>query len=75
MGTHGSLLQAANFVQTIEERQGLKISCPEEIAWRNGWIEAEDVARLGRSMDNNAYGQYLLDLVARVRSDVPPASV
>ena len=75
MGTHGSLLQAANFVQTIEERQGLKISCPEEIAWRNGWIEAEDVARLGRSIDNNAYDQYMLDLVARLRSDVPPASV
>jgi glucose-1-phosphate thymidylyltransferase, short form len=75
MGTHGSLLQAANFVQTIEERQGLKISCPEEIAWRNGWIEAEDVVRIGRSMDNNAYGQYLIDLVERVQSDASPASV
>jgi len=74
MGTHDSLLQAANFVQTIEERQGLKISCPEEIAWRNGWIGAEDVARIGRSMDNNAYGQYLLDLVARARSDTSPVS-
>jgi len=75
MGTHGSLLQAANFVQTIEERQGLKISCPEEIAWRNGWIEAEDVVRIGRSMDNNAYGQYLINLVERVQSDASPASV
>jgi glucose-1-phosphate thymidylyltransferase len=64
-GTHGSLLQAANFVQTIEERQGLKISCPEEIAWRQGWISADDVQRIGRSMDNNAYGQYLLDLIRR----------
>ena len=74
MGTHGSLLQAANFVQTIEERQGLKISCPEEIAWRNGWIGADDVARIGRSMDNNSYGRYLINLVERVQSDASPAS-
>ena len=73
-GTHDSLLQAANFVQTIEARQGLKISCPEEIAWSQGWIDADDVVRIGRSMDNNAYGQYLLDLVARVRSDTTPPS-
>ncbi len=73
-GTHDSLLQAANFVQTIEARQGLKISCPEEIAWSQGWIDADDVVRIGQSMDNNAYGQYLLDLVARVRSDTTPAS-
>jgi glucose-1-phosphate thymidylyltransferase len=64
-GTHGSLLQAANFVQTIEERQGLKICCPEEIAWRQGWISGDDVRRIGQSMDNNAYGQYLLDLIRR----------
>lgn len=71
-GTHGSLLQAANFVQTIEERQGLKISCPEEIAWRRGWISGEDVRRMGRSMDNNDYGQYLLDLIRR--SEAAPAA-
>jgi glucose-1-phosphate thymidylyltransferase len=75
MGTHSSLLQAANFVQTIEERQGLKISCPEEIAWRNDWIGAEDVVRIGRSMDNNRYGQYLIDLVERARSDTSSVSV
>ncbi|MCS4142426.1 glucose-1-phosphate thymidylyltransferase [Salinibacter ruber] len=68
-GTHASLLQAANFVQTIEERQGLKISCPEEIAWRQGWIENEEVLRIGRTMDNNAYGQYLIDLVEHSRID------
>ena len=73
-GTHDSLLQAANFVQTIEARQGLKISCPEEIAWSQGWIKADDVVRIGRSMDNNAYGQYLLRLVERVRSDATPTS-
>ena len=64
-GTHGSLLQAANFVQTIEERQGHKVSCPEEIAWRQGWISGDDVRRIGESMDNNDYGQYLLDLLRR----------
>jgi glucose-1-phosphate thymidylyltransferase len=67
-GTHGSLLQAANFVETIEERQGLKISCPEEIAWRKGWIDAEAVRTIGRSMDNNDYGQYLLELIERETS-------
>ncbi len=71
-GTHSSLLQAANFVQTIEERQGLKISCPEEIAWRQGWISADEVRRIGRSMDNNDYGQYLLDLIRR--QDPAPTS-
>ena len=64
-GTHASLLQASNFVQTIEERQGLKVSCPEEIAWRKGWIGLGDVECIGRSMANNDYGQYLLDLVDR----------
>jgi glucose-1-phosphate thymidylyltransferase len=68
-GTHGSLLQAANFVQTIEERQSLKINCPEEIAWRQSWIGAEDVRRMGREMDNNDYGRYLLDLIDRLIAD------
>ena len=64
-GTHASLLQASNFVQTIEERQGLKIACPEEIAWRKGWIDAADVEQIGQAMDNNNYGQYLLHLIER----------
>ena len=64
-GTHASLLQASNFVQTIEERQGLKVACPEEIAWRKGWIGASDVQRIGQAMANNRYGQYLLQLVER----------
>jgi glucose-1-phosphate thymidylyltransferase len=67
-GTHGSLLQAANFVQTIEERQDLKISCPEEIAWRKGWIGANDVEQIGHSMDNSDYGRYLLDLARRIET-------
>jgi glucose-1-phosphate thymidylyltransferase len=62
-GTHEALLQASNFVQTIESRQGLKVSCPEEIAWRNGWIGDAQLAALGASMANNAYGQYLTDLL------------
>lgn len=62
-GTHESLLQANNFVQTIEARQGLKISCPEEIAYRQGWIETEDVARIAHEMRNNSYGVYLENLL------------
>jgi glucose-1-phosphate thymidylyltransferase len=61
-GTHESLLQASNFVQTIEERQGLKIACLEEIAFRSGWITAAQLRRLGEEMAKNAYGQYLLQL-------------
>jgi len=64
-GTHESLLQASNFVQTIETRQGLKVSCPEEIAWRKGWIDAEDVLRIGREMKDNSYSRYLVDLINR----------
>lgn len=61
-GTHESLLQASNFVQTIEERQGLKIACLEEIAFRNHWIGREELRKAGASMSKNAYGQYLLQL-------------
>ncbi len=63
-GTHESLLQASNFVQTIEERQGLKIACLEEIAYRSGWIDAVQLRKLGNAMAKNAYGQYLLELAA-----------
>jgi glucose-1-phosphate thymidylyltransferase len=63
-GTHESLLQASNFVQTIEERQGLKIACLEEIAFHSGWIDADRLRLLGREMEKNAYGQYLLQLAA-----------
>ena len=61
-GTHESLLQASNFVQTIEERQGLKIACLEEIAFRSGWIDAEQLRKIGHEMAKNAYGQYLLQM-------------
>jgi glucose-1-phosphate thymidylyltransferase len=62
-GTHESLLQASNFIQTIEERQGLKVACPEEIAYARGWIGAEQVARLAEPLKKNGYGQYLLSLL------------
>ena len=62
-GTHESLTEATNFVETLEKRQGLKISCLEEIAYRKGWISKEKVRELAQELSKNAYGQYLLDLV------------
>jgi len=62
-GTHESLIQAANYIQAIEERQGLMVACVEEIAYRMGYITAADVARLARGMRASAYGQYLLHLL------------
>lgn len=62
-GTHESLLQAANFVQTIEERQGLKICCPEEIAFRMGYISADQLINQAEPVKKNGYGRYLLNLV------------
>jgi len=61
-GTHESLLQAGTFIQTIEERQGLKIACPEEIAWRMGYIDRGAMTRLAEPLRKTAYGQYLLQL-------------
>jgi glucose-1-phosphate thymidylyltransferase len=62
-GTHESLLQAANFVQAVEDRQGMMISCPEEIAFRMRYIDKDQLHRLGEEMQNNQYGQYLINLV------------
>src|SRR5712691_10024570 len=62
-GTHEALLQASTFIQTIEERQGLMVACLEEIAFRMGYITADDVLRIARPMKDNSYGQYLLRLV------------
>jgi len=62
-GTHESLLEAAQFIETLERRQGLKIACPEEIAWRRGWIDAAQVERLADPMRKNAYGRYLLAML------------
>lgn len=62
-GTHESLLAAALFIETIEKRQGLKVACPEEIAYRLGYINAEQLECIGDSMSKNSYGQYLLSLL------------
>ena len=64
-GTHESLLQAAQFVEVVEARQGLKISCIEEIAWRMGYIDSEALRALAKPLARNGYGQYLLDLLQR----------
>jgi len=62
-GTHDSLLEAGQFIATIEKRQGPKVACPEEIAWRAGWIDAAQLQRLAEPMKKNGYGQYLLKLL------------
>ncbi len=62
-GTHDALMEAALFIQTIERRQGLMVACPEEIAYRHGYINAEQLERIGNSMKNNGYGSYLLQLL------------
>lgn len=64
-GTHESLLQAASFVQTVEERQGLMICCPEEIAYRMGYIDEKQLENIARSMATNGYGKYLLNLIGK----------
>ena len=66
-GTHESLVEASSYVQTIENRQGLKICCPEEIAFNHGWIDAEQVLKLAAPLAKNAYGQYLQELVREGR--------
>jgi len=63
-GTHESLLQAGNFVETIEQRQGMMISCPEEIAWKMGFIDDSQLEKCAESMKSNDYGQYLFDLLS-----------
>jgi glucose-1-phosphate thymidylyltransferase len=62
-GTHESLIEAGQFIQTLEKRQGLKISCPEEICWRNGWIDSDQLARIAQPLAKSGYGQYLLAMM------------
>ena len=64
-GTHQSLLEASNFIETIEARQGLRVCCPEEIAFGSGWIDAAQVEKLAAPLAKNGYGQYLLSLASR----------
>lgn len=65
-GTHSSLLEAAQFVETIEKRQGYKVACLEEIALNNGWLSKDQVMNIGQSMSKNDYGQYLISLVGEI---------
>ena len=62
-GTHDSLLEAGHFIATLERRQGLKVACPEELAWRNGWIDDAALQKLGEQFSKTGYGRYLLDLL------------
>ena len=64
-GTHQSLLEACNYIETSEARQGLRVCCPEEIAWNNGWISDKDLQALAQPLKKNGYGQYLLGLAER----------
>ncbi|MEA3393343.1 MAG: glucose-1-phosphate thymidylyltransferase RfbA [Pseudomonadota bacterium] len=66
-GTHDSLLDASQFIATLEHRQGLKISCPEEISWRNGWISNEQLEKLAQPLAKNGYGRYLSSLLKEKR--------
>ena len=68
-GTHESLVEASTFIETIEKRQGLRVSCPEEIAYFNGWIDADQLRELARPLAKNGYGQYLLGLLEHGRVD------
>lgn len=68
-GTHDSLQDAANFIQTIQRRQGLMIACPEEICYRLGYIDSEQLLRAAEPMKKNSYGQYLIDLVLRTQEN------
>jgi glucose-1-phosphate thymidylyltransferase len=70
-GTHESLLQAAHFIQVLQERQGLMVCCPEEIAFNLGYISAESVRRIAERMKGNGYGQYLLHLSQHPRVEIP----
>jgi len=63
-GTHDSLLDASQFIATLEKRQGLKVACPEEVAFRSGWIDAAQLERLAQPMLKNGYGQYLMKLIS-----------
>jgi glucose-1-phosphate thymidylyltransferase len=66
-GTHGSLLEASNYIETIEARQGLRVCCPEEIAFHAGWIDDTQLKALAAPLVKNGYGQYLLGLIDRGR--------
>ena len=70
-GTHDSLLDAGNYVRTIEDRQGLKIGCPEEVAWRMGYIDDDELTDRAHALQKSGYGRYLLDVLRREKGRRP----
>jgi glucose-1-phosphate thymidylyltransferase len=74
-GTHDSLLDAAGFIATLQKRQGLMVSCPEEIAYRQGWISAETVQKVAAQLSNNSYGQYLSKILNEPNTSAQPISL
>jgi glucose-1-phosphate thymidylyltransferase len=74
-GTHDSLLDAAGFIATLQKRQGLMVACPEEIAFRQGWISAEVVQKVASQLSKNSYGQYLNKILHELNSSAQPISL
>jgi glucose-1-phosphate thymidylyltransferase len=74
-GTHDSLLDAAGFIATLQKRQGLMVACPEEIAYRQGWISTEDVLKVAAQLRNNNYGQYLSKIVKELNTSAHPVTL
>ena len=74
-GTHDSLLDAAGFIATLQKRQGLMVACPEEIAYRQGWINAEAVQKVASQLSKNSYGQYLTKILNEMKSGAQPISL
>jgi glucose-1-phosphate thymidylyltransferase len=74
-GTHDSLLDAAGFIATLQKRQGLMVACPEEIAYRQGWISAEDVLKIAAQLSKNSYGQYLSKIANELNTSAQPVSL
>jgi glucose-1-phosphate thymidylyltransferase len=74
-GTHDSLLDAAGFIATLQKRQGLMVACPEEIAYRQGWISADDVLKVAAQLSKNSYGQYLSKIVNEINISAQPVAL
>jgi glucose-1-phosphate thymidylyltransferase len=74
-GTHDSLLDAAGFIATLQKRQGLMVACPEEIAYRQGWISAEVVQKVAAQLSKNSYGQYLSKILHELNTSAVPISL
>jgi glucose-1-phosphate thymidylyltransferase len=74
-GTHDSLLDAAGFIATLQKRQGLMVACPEEIAYRQGWISSDVVQKVASQLSNNSYGQYLNKILKELNSSAQPVAL